>query len=62
MLHHEFQAARQAAVLARAAQRRLVREAKQDAKAVRTTADSTSGADRRKHYFPPSRRARNVRS
>ncbi|MEU1785690.1 hypothetical protein ABZ553_07345 [Streptomyces sparsogenes] len=57
MLHHEFQAARQAAVLARAAQRRLVRQAERDAKAVRTTADSTSGADSRKHYFPLWRRA-----
>ncbi|MEU0806009.1 hypothetical protein [Streptomyces sp. NPDC005970] len=51
MLHHEFQAARQAAVLARAAQRRLVREAERDARAVRTTADS------RKRYFLRSRPA-----
>ncbi|MES4902751.1 MULTISPECIES: hypothetical protein [unclassified Streptomyces] len=57
MLHYEFQAARQAAVLARAAQRRLVREARQDARAVRTTAERTSGADSRKHYFLRSRRA-----
>ncbi|MDT0547786.1 MULTISPECIES: hypothetical protein [Streptomyces] len=52
MLHHEFQAARQAAVLARAAQRRLVREAERDARAaVRTTSDS------RKRYFLRSRHA-----
>ncbi|MFD8381063.1 hypothetical protein ACFV2X_21360 [Streptomyces sp. NPDC059679] len=61
MLHHEFQAARQAAVLARAARRRLVREAEQGARAVGTTADSTahstSDADSRKHYFLRSRRA-----
>lgn len=61
MLHHELQAARQAAVLARAARRRLVREAEQGARAVGATADSTaagtSGADSRKHYFLRSRRA-----
>ncbi|MER7788460.1 hypothetical protein [Streptomyces sp. NPDC097640] len=52
MLHHEFQAARQAAILARAEQRRLVREAERSAKAaVRTTADS------RKRHFLRSRHA-----
>lgn len=57
MLHHEFQAARRAAVLARAAQRRLVREAERDAKAVRTSADGTSGADSLKRRFLRSRHA-----
>ncbi|MWA08291.1 hypothetical protein E5671_03665 [Streptomyces sp. BA2] len=45
MMHHEFQSARQAEVLARAARRRLIREAKQAAKAVRT-ADRISAAER----------------
>ncbi|WKX73506.1 hypothetical protein [Streptomyces sp. XD-27] len=50
MLHHEYQTARQAELLSRAAQRRLVREAEQAAKAARAAADSTSGADGRKHH------------
>ncbi|MGP3975984.1 hypothetical protein ACTWQF_18695 [Streptomyces sp. 8N114] len=45
MMHHELQAARQADFLARAAQRRLAREAKQAAKAARAAADS------REHYL-----------
>ncbi|MGP3991715.1 hypothetical protein [Streptomyces sp. 3N207] len=40
MMHYELQAARQADFLARAAKRRLVREAKQAAKAARADADS----------------------
>ncbi|GAA3124384.1 hypothetical protein ACFQ0X_01870 [Streptomyces rectiviolaceus] len=56
MMHHEFQSARQAEILARAARRRVIREAKQAAKAARTGADRASaaerpsGADSRKRY------------
>ncbi|MGI5349808.1 hypothetical protein ACQEU8_16685 [Streptomyces sp. CA-250714] len=46
MMHRELQAARQADFLARAAQRRLVREAEQAAKAA-----ARAAADRRKHYL-----------
>ncbi|MBQ0863719.1 hypothetical protein ACH4RA_34215 [Streptomyces smyrnaeus] len=51
MMHHEFQAARQADLLTRAAQRRLVREAQQANKAARTGADSTYGTGSRKLFF-----------
>ncbi|MBO8198350.1 hypothetical protein JW613_08525 [Streptomyces smyrnaeus] len=51
MMHHEFQAARQAALLTRAAQRRLVREAQQANKAARNGADSTLGTGSRKLFF-----------
>ncbi|MFD5699411.1 hypothetical protein [Streptomyces lasiicapitis] len=55
VLHHEFQTARQAEILARAARRRLVREAEKAAKAAKaapTAADSASGTDSRKRYGP----------
>ncbi|MET9859826.1 hypothetical protein ABZY93_11015 [Streptomyces smyrnaeus] len=51
MMHHEFQAARQAALLTRAAQRRLVREAQQANEAARNGADSTLGTGSRKLFF-----------
>ncbi|MFI8850012.1 hypothetical protein [Streptomyces sp. 891-h] len=65
MMHHELQAARQAAFLTRAAQRRLVREAERAAKAARSGvgsdkalgsddalgADDAVAADSRTHRF-----------
>lgn len=49
-MHHEFQTARQAEILSRAARRRLVREAEAAAKAARAAADNGPGPDSRTHY------------
>ncbi len=55
-MHHEFQTARQAEILARAAHRRLAREAEEAAKAAKEartatpTADSGPGPDSRTRY------------
>ncbi|QKV95275.1 hypothetical protein HUT19_29035 [Streptomyces sp. NA02950] len=53
MLHHEFQAARHAEFLSRAARHRLVREAKRAkraAKAERAAKAARTDADSRKQY------------
>lgn len=50
MMHHELQTARQAALLARAARRRLVRQAERAAKAARTAGGDTRGPDSRRPY------------